>query len=117
MISSDDRAAGGGEAFDPSGKDLQVRHAGADESLTGLVGADPGLADEDDFAVEAGGEGSGVLTDELEGQVVGAGDVAGLELRGAADVEDGDRVRLTHPVQNGDRVNLSRGSGGHGISP
>lgn len=61
--------------------------------------------------VGAGGQGVGVLADEGEGQVVGAGDVLGLELGGGADVEDGESVRVGgKPVDDGGGVDLwSRG--------
>jgi hypothetical protein len=72
---------------------VQVVHAGAGEALAGLVGADPGLANQDDLAVEPGGPLGGVLTSQAARQAVAAGDVAGLELGGAADVEHGDGVR------------------------
>lgn len=88
---------------------MQVVHAGAGEALAGLVGANPGLADEDDLAVMSGGQLGGVLTNKVERQVVGAGDVGGLELSGAADVEDGNGGGVSHPVDDGGGVDLGGG--------
>ena len=112
----DDPPAGRGEPSDAGGEDVQVTHAGTREPLASLVGADPGLADQDDLAVEAGGQGVGVLANQLEGQVVGARDVAGLELGRAADVEDGDGL-LGEPVDDGGGVDLFGGGATQGLSP
>ena len=66
----DDLAAGGGVAGDARLQHVEVVYASGGEALLGLAGADAGLADQDDFAVEPGGQLGGVLADEVEGQVV-----------------------------------------------
>ena len=85
-------AGRGGVGGDAAVEDVQAVGAGAGEALLGLGGPGAGLADQHDLAVEPGGELLGVLVDQVQRHVDRAGDAGGLELGGAADVEDGHRV-------------------------
>ncbi len=74
-------------------EDVHVGQPGVVQGLLGLRGALTGPADQNDVVIEVGADLVAVLTQQVQGHVVGPGDVDGLELPRRADVENARRVR------------------------
>lgn len=112
-----DLAAGRLVARDPALEDVQVRHPDARQLLLCLRGADTGLADQQHLAVQPGSQLLGVLAEQVQRHVVGAGDVLGLELRRVAHVDDRERVGVAGPAHGRAWVDaVGQGGRAHSLS-
>ena len=107
-----DRETLGLPGGDPAVEDVDVAQAGRAQRLLGLCGPLTGATHQHDLVVEVPDDLVAVFAQQIQRDVVGTGDVGGLELARGSDVENPRRRRRAEAIAQ--VLRIDGGGSGHG---
>ena len=108
--------AGGFPSEHAAVEDADVAQSCDAQGLLGLGGTLPGAAHQHDVLVEVGEKLVAVFPQQIEGDVVGAGNVHGLEFARCPDVDDAHVLAGVGQLAQGDRIDGGGEVGHAGLS-